>query len=123
MTANLSSPPHPFTRSPAQTALAVGICTLLVIVFTVTAWRAVLGKSATFDEPNHTAVGWLNLWRQDFRLSPDVPPLWEDWIAVGIGKDAFGFDPASPSYRQIETRRQTEEWCDKFLYETPGNDA
>ncbi|MGA2231228.1 MAG: hypothetical protein ABSH22_10050 [Tepidisphaeraceae bacterium] len=81
---------------------AVVLCGTLCAAFAATAWKAVGGKSATADEPGHAAVGWLMLWRHDYRLWQNNPPLWEYWIALPVGPDAIRFDPASELYRNIQ---------------------
>jgi len=67
------------------------VCVILGLVFAILSCSAAATKSATYDEPLHVATGWLNLWRADFRLSPDVPPLWEYWIALPLRKDDMTF--------------------------------
>jgi hypothetical protein len=104
-------------------AIAVSLCGGLCIAFAALAWTGVSGKSATWDEPSHAAAGWLMLWRQDFRLSPDVPPLWEYWIALPSGPGALHFDAASPSYRKFNSKNDFFKWCVQTLYRTPGNDG
>jgi hypothetical protein len=99
------------------------ICAALCAIFAAIAWTAASGKSATADEPNHVATGWFMLWQADFRLSPDVPPLWEDFIALGIERDSLRFDPASPQYRNIFVHRQMADYCNHVLYSTPGIDG
>ena len=47
-------------------------------VFAAAGWMPPpAAKAATTDEPSHAAIGWLMTWRHDYRISPDVPPLWE----------------------------------------------
>ncbi|HUB24503.1 MAG TPA: hypothetical protein VL992_03665 [Tepidisphaeraceae bacterium] len=72
------------------------LCGLLCVLYAILSGTAVSQKSATYDEPLHVATGWLNLYRGDYRLSPDVPPLWEYWIALPLGRDALNFD-ATPT--------------------------
>jgi hypothetical protein len=104
-------------------AIAVSLCGGLCIAFAALAWTACSGKSATWDEPSHAAAGWLMLWQHDYRLSPDVPPLWEYWIALPNGPDALHFDAASPSYRKFNAKSDFFRWCVQTLYRTPGNDG
>src|ERR1700722_377526 len=108
---------------PSRPAWAGILCGLLCVVFAVTAWCGVRTKSATWDEPSHAASGWLMVWRHDYRLSPDVPPLWEYWIALSAGPDALRFDASSFSYRTIRGRDDLYRWCVNTLYRTPGNDG
>lgn len=84
-------------------ARCAAVCAILCLLFAVIAASAVRGKSATYDEPLHVATGWANLWRGDFRLSPDVPPLWEYWIALPLGRNALNFD-ATPIDQTLDHR-------------------
>jgi hypothetical protein len=59
-------------------------------------------------------------WRQDFRLSPDVPPLWEYWISLPIARDAVRIDTAPQLYRGQLLRAS---WVEHVAYQTPGNDG
>jgi hypothetical protein len=106
-----------------QRLLAVLLCGGLCAVFAAVAWTAVSGKSATWDEPSHAATGWMMRWQGDYRFSPDVPPLWEDWIALGMGKDALTFNDQAPRYRNLQTKNDLFAWCVHVLYRTAGNDG
>jgi len=101
---------------------AIG-CILLVAIFAAVAWSAVSGKSATWDEPGHTVAGWFMLWQRDFRISPDVPPLWEDWIGLGLGPGAVHFSPDAPAYQNLRTKNDQFVYDVTTLYHTPGNDG
>jgi 4-amino-4-deoxy-L-arabinose transferase-like glycosyltransferase len=103
--------------------IAIGLCVFLCGLYALVAWSAVSGKSATVDEPSHAATGWFNLYAHDFRLSPDVPTPWEEWIGLGIGPDAIHYDASSASYRDIRIRRDLTAWDVRVIYETPGNDG
>src|SRR5580658_10423947 len=81
--------------------IGLALCVLLWVIFAALAWAAVSGKSATVDEPSHAVTGWFNLHAADFRLSPDVPPLWEYWIALAMGSDAIHYDANSEEYRNV----------------------
>jgi len=111
------------SASPCHPLRAVLFCGLLSVLFATLAWAAVRGKSATWDEPSHAATGWLMLWRHDYRLSPDVPPLWEYWIALPTSPDSLHFDAHSRLYRQLRTKSDLFRWTAQTLYETPGNDG
>jgi len=107
---------------------ALTLCGLLCVLFAALAWAAVREKSPTQDEPSHAVTGWFNLYAQDYRLSPDVPPLWEDWIALDMGKDAIHYDPDSPAYQTIRVHHDVAAagvlpWDVQMLYRTPGNDG
>jgi hypothetical protein len=118
-----SSPCHLVTLSSCQAVRAIAICTVLCVLFAAISWTAVRGKSATWDEPSHAATGWLMLWRHDYRLSPDVPPLWEYWIALPTGPDSLHFDAHSSNYLNLRTKMDLFRWCVSTLYQTPGNDG
>jgi hypothetical protein len=91
-------------------------CSFLCLMFVLLSAGAAAHKSATYDEPLHVATGWLDLWRGDFRLSPDVPPLWEYWIALPLGKNALDFD-ATPQTDSLDRRAIAA------LYQTPAADG
>jgi hypothetical protein len=76
---------------------AAGVCACLCLIYALLATLAVRQKSATYDEPLHVATGWLNLYRGDYRLSPDVPPLWEYWMALPLGQNGLNFDATNPT--------------------------
>jgi hypothetical protein len=96
---------------------------MLCVIFACVSWRAARTKSATMDEPSHAMTGWLMLYRRDYRLSPDVPPLWEKWIALASNPNAIHFDAASPQYAEFKVRRNIVAWVVQTLYRTPGNDG
>jgi hypothetical protein len=113
-------------RGKASTTIA--ICFALWVVFAAIAWSAVSGKSPTEDEPSHAVTGWFNLYAGDFRLSPDVPPLWEEWIALAMGPQAIHYDPKSSEYQTIRVHHNVAAsgvvpWDVKMLYRTPANDG
>jgi hypothetical protein len=101
----------------------VVVCGLLCLIFAVVAWSAIRGKSATWDEPTHALTGWLMLHRGDYRLSPDVPPLWEYWIALPTSANAIHFDDHSTIYRKFAAKVDLFLWSVQTLYHTTGNDA
>jgi hypothetical protein len=111
------------SRTEGKASAAVILCGALIIAFMAIAWTAVSGKSATWDEPSHTATGWLMLWRHDYRLSPDVPPLWEYWIALANGPDKLHFDDTAPGYQHLLVKGALFHWSITALYRTPGNDG
>jgi len=114
---------HRMSGRPSQATWAAILCCALCAIFAVVAWTATAGKSPTMDEPGHTSTGWFDLYAQDFRLSPDVPALWEDWIALLMGSDSLHYDAQSASYRDIRIRRDLTSWDVRVLFQTPGNDG
>jgi 4-amino-4-deoxy-L-arabinose transferase-like glycosyltransferase len=109
--------------SPCRIFLAVAF---FCIIYAVVAWTATSGKSATADEPTHAVTGWFDLWRADFRLCPDMPPLWEDLIALPIGPAAIRYDLSKPEFQDyftIRNRHETLPWDVRMLYRTSGNDG
>ena len=109
-----------------QARLAAAVCGGLCAVFAFVAWSAASGKSATADEPEHAVTGWFDLWRGDYRLVPDMPPLWEDWIALAMGPRGLQFDLSKPEfadYYTIRNRREIIPWDIRLLYRTPANNG
>jgi hypothetical protein len=63
------------------------------------------------------------LWKHDYRISPDVPPLWEYWVGWGMGRNSMHADTTSPEYRNIQLRTQMWNWTQDQMYHTPRNDG
>jgi hypothetical protein len=106
--------------------LALVTCGVLCAIFAAVAWSAVSGKSATADEPTHAVTGWFDLWRADYRLVPDMPALWEDWIALGMGPNALHYDLSKPEFQDYFTIRNRHEpltWDVRMLYRVPETDG
>ena len=60
---------------------AAVVCVLLVI-FAVLSYSAVLGKSATFDEPLHVVGGEVHRYLNDYRINPEDPALFGWWSSL-----------------------------------------
>src|SRR5688572_8736989 len=58
------------------------ICALLLLLFGITAWRAVGTKSPTYDEPINVMNGWLIRHHGDYRLDFSQPPLWAMYASI-----------------------------------------
>ena len=87
-------------------------CAALCAIYAVLAAVAVSGKSATYDEPLHVMLGWLEMHRGDFRFMPENPPLWEYWVALPLGTDAINANGARAD-------AGLEERAVHALYRTP----
>jgi hypothetical protein len=74
---------------PLSVRQSILLCAILCVLYAILAGSAVLQKSATFDEPRHLAVGWLDLWQANYQLSPEQLPLWEYWMALPLGRDSM----------------------------------
>ncbi len=117
-TVNTASP-HRSTGKLRATALLV--CTLLITLFAINAWRAVSDKSATFDEVVHAPAAYSHLRYNDFRMNTEHPPLWKYWAAI-----PWLFDPPAddrlndPEYA---TQPSGWIWSQNLLYHTPANDG
>jgi len=87
-----------------------------MFLFVLLSWTAVSGKSATYDEPMDVADGWLKSWKSDFRLQPEVPPLWEYWIALPLARDDLNIQtsPVADGMDHVAIRA---------MYQTPGADG
>ncbi|HUB26762.1 MAG TPA: hypothetical protein VL992_15155 [Tepidisphaeraceae bacterium] len=107
----------------AEARWAAVICGVLCAIFAIVCWSATEGKSPTIDEPDHAVTGWFNLYRADFRFSPEVPALWQEYIAVLMGGDAIRYDPNSAQYRGILVHKDLSAWTNLILFHTPGVDA
>jgi len=109
--------------SSTEAKTAAILCAILCAIFAAVAWSAAAGKSPTMDEPGHTSTGWFDLFAADFRLSPDVPALWEELIALPMRANSLKFDPQSAAYHDIRIRRDLTAWDVRVLFQTPGNDG
>lgn len=60
----------------------IWVCAALLIAFALLAWSAVIGKSATGDEPLHAVSAYTSTFLGDFRVDPEDPPLWKYWAML-----------------------------------------
>jgi hypothetical protein len=100
------------------------ICVLLLTIFAVTSFTAVLTKNATIDEPTHALSGWLELRTGDFRLELVNPPLWKCWAAIGNLFSTPQIKHDSPVWKDLTWEPVDElAWTARTLYDTPGYDG
>jgi len=114
---------HPPNKSAASRWI-VGICGLLLLVFAVISFSAVLTKNATIDEPTQSTSGWLALRRHDFRVETVSSPLWEGWAAVGnLWSDLpLTHDSVIWNNRTWDPKAEVL-WSGQTLYQSPGFDG
>lgn len=102
---------------------AAGIVALLA-GFVIVAYSAVLGKSATYDEPLHAVAGFVRRTTGDFRLDPEDPALFGYWAAIPHSSNALQIDMNSRNWSGIvyNTSMYQWPWVVDTLYRTRGND-
>ncbi|HUB25866.1 MAG TPA: hypothetical protein VL992_10595, partial [Tepidisphaeraceae bacterium] len=100
--------------------IAAIACGLLCVLYAALSWSAASGKSATVDEPVHVVNAWM-MRNGDFRQTPDVPALWEEWISLAIPRDAIHLDPNDPMLRT--SRPFPNAWITRVLFKTRGTDG
>jgi len=98
--------------------LALPVVAAALGLYALLAWTAVQDKSATFDEPLHTAAAWAIRHQRDFRVNPEDPNLWQYWAALPLGTDALSFDPADGNWNQMLGKvRLHWPWAAHVLYQ------
>jgi hypothetical protein len=117
-------PRHPHAPHFPHAARALLGCSLLLVAFATLSYTAVLSKSATYDEPLHAVGAWLHLWKHDFRVNPEDPPLWHYWAALPNGPGALKVDLHSQRYARVADDIYNEwPFVVDTLYRTSGNNA
>jgi 4-amino-4-deoxy-L-arabinose transferase-like glycosyltransferase len=131
--------PHPPQRRPALSArrwqlggravlragpqLAVATVGLLLAAFATLSYRAVLTKSATYDETIHAVAGHVVRHHDDYRLDSEAPALFLRWADLGHPRGDLHIDGDDEDLREVG-RDHARQWivAVRALYETPGND-
>jgi 4-amino-4-deoxy-L-arabinose transferase-like glycosyltransferase len=72
--------------------IALSCCCLLVLLYSIVSYSAVVTKSATYDEPLHAVGAWMHLHFGDFRMNFEDPPLWKYFAAIPNGRGALQGD-------------------------------
>ena len=93
---------HPFRT-------AAIVCGLLV-VFGLLSFTAVLGKSATYDEPLHLIGGQVHRYLDDFRINPEDPALFGWWSTLPHGSDAMPLDKTDAHYEGAPLNMNEQWW-------------
>ncbi len=98
------------------------VCTILSLLFGILLFEAYT-DSGTYDEIAHITAGYTYLFRHDFRLYPDNPPLIK-MISVlpwGLYNKSIHFPGNSPYYQE---NKSIDQWSfgREFLYKS-GNNA
>ena len=79
-----------------RTALVLVAFTIIFSTLCVVSYTQ---KSATWDEPQHLATGYLALRQHDYRLDPEHPPFLRMWMALpltGVHADTSAIDKIEP---------------------------
>jgi hypothetical protein len=105
--------------------IALGYCAVLVLLFAIISYSAVITKSATYDEPLHATGAWMHLRHGDFRMNFEDPPLWKYVAAIPNGADALKVDfENNPAWKATTINAyQGFAFATNVLYQTPGNDG
>ena len=99
-------------------------CAALLTVFAALALLSSRSKSPTYDEPLHALGAWLHLWKHDFRVDPEDPPLWKYWAALPNPPSALKVDLQSARYADVAADVYNEwPFVVQTLYRTEGNNA
>ena len=101
-------------RAPRRDAIiALLICSALAGMFAWLSYTAVLTKSATLDEPLHTASAYAATYLHDYRLDVENPPLWKYWAMLPQTRAALKPDYDDPIYASgLSTTDRALWFCD-----------
>lgn len=125
-----STPNMPHGSSPNSLLMrhsaivTVLLCLLILLGGALLSWKAIAGKSATFDEPVSALGAWVDLRLKDHRIDFEHPPLWKYLAALPNGRDALKVNSADTQFKHlIENPTDKWMWTVQTLYRTPGNDG
>src|SRR5438477_1575802 len=95
---------------------------VLLAAFAALSHRAVLTKSATYDETLHAVAGHVVRHQHDYRIDAEDPPLFLWWGAFGHRRDDLAIDTRDEDFRTVWIDH-AKQWIFvvRTLYETPGN--
>lgn len=110
--------------SPASRWVALSLIGASLLLFAVLAYSAVVGKSATYDEPLHAFAGYLIKYHKDYRVDPEDPALFTWFASIPQGESQLKFDPKTP-YMDAVFSDHANQWilAINALYQTPGSDG
>jgi hypothetical protein len=87
----------------------VAIVGLLLLCFGVVSFTAVLGKSATYDEPLHLVGGLVHRYDNDYRINPEDPALFGWWASLPQSRDSLTLD-RSNAFFEGATSDSNQQW-------------
>src|SRR5438552_12771100 len=107
--------------SPRATTL---ICGGLVLLFATLSYWAVLGKSATYDEPLHAVAGQLVRFHHDYRVDTEDGALFTWWGSFLHSSTDLHLDLKDTSFLRV-AEEHGHQWpfVIRTLYETSGVDG
>ncbi len=79
--------------------IAMVAVVLLLITFATLSYSAILGKSATADEPLHLVGGAVHRFCHDYRINFEDPPLLGWWASLPLTRTTFNLNTNSSHYR------------------------
>ena len=91
--------------APHVTAAAVAI---LLVVFGTLSYRAILTKSASYDETMHAVAGQVIRQDEDYRLDIEAPALFLRWGALAHGREDL-HERLRQLVRPVVFQREAEE--------------
>ncbi len=87
------------TSSRRTGLLTTAIVALLLIVFATLSYTAVLGKSATADEPLHVVGAAVHRFLHDYRINFEDPPLLGWWASIPMSATTFDLNTKDRHYQ------------------------
>jgi hypothetical protein len=92
---------------PIWTAIIIG---LMLVCFAAISFTAVLGKSATYDEPLHFVGGLTLRYEHDFRINPEDPALFGWWASLPLSRSDLKLDVTDPFYEGTASQLDQRWW-------------
>ena len=87
----------------------LAIVGLLLLCFGAVSFTAVLGKSATYDEPLHLVGGLVHRYDRDYRINPEDPALFGWWASLPQARDSLPLDTTNAFYEGA-TADSNQQW-------------
>jgi hypothetical protein len=83
---------------------------VMLLCFATLSYTAVLGKSATYDEPLHVVGGMVHRYANDFRINPEDPALFGWWASLPHSRDSLPLDTSNAFYEGATTGDTNQQW-------------
>jgi hypothetical protein len=96
----------------------------LLLMMGLLAGSAASTKSATYDEPFHALANHAKLYRGDFRMDYESPPIFAYWAGLANPPDSLQFDFNNPTWRELpQSPYLAWDLATNTLFRTPANNG
>jgi hypothetical protein len=98
-------------RLPSVRAIwTATVVAVMVACFAGLSFSAILGKSATYDEPLHLVGGMVHRYENDFRINPEDPALFGWWASLPHDRSALPLNNSNAFYEGATTGDSNQQW-------------